>query len=171
MSRLKFSQDSKVTLGKIIGHFGVRGWLKVFSYTKPREQITKYQEIKIDNDHLNSNFELEDWKIHGNQILLKIKKFDNRDDAEVFKNSLIIIDRKNLPDLTEGQYYWNDLEGMEVHGIDGKKIGKVSHMIETGSNDVMVMEDNKELIPFIFGQVVKKVDLEKNLIEVDWNWD
>ena len=60
---------------------------------------------------------------------------------------------------------------MEVQGIDGKKIGKVSHMIETGSNDVMVMEDNKELIPFIFGQVVKRVDLEKNLFEVDWNWD
>lgn len=171
MSRLKFSQDSKVTLGKIVGHFGVKGWLKVLSYTKPREQIKKYQEIKIDNDHLKSDFKLEAWKIHGNHVLLKIEKFDNRDDACVFINSQIIIDRKNLPNLTEGQYYWNDLEGMEVQGIDGNKIGKVSHMIETGSNDVMVMEDNKELIPFIFGQVVKKVDIEKNLIEVDWNWE
>ena len=171
MSRLKFSQDSKVILGKIVGHFGVRGWLKIFSYTNPREQITKYQEIKIDNDNLKSDFKLEDWKIHGKQILLKIKKFDNRNDVEIFIDNQLIIDRKNLPELTEGQYYWNDLEGMEVQEIDGKKIGKVSHMIETGSNDVMVMENNKDLIPFIFGEVVKKVDLEKNLIEVDWNWD
>ena len=171
MSRLKFSQDSKVTLGKIVGHFGVRGWLKIFSYTNPREQITKYQEIKIDNDNLKSDFKLEDWKIHGKQILLKIKKFDNRNDVEIFIDNKLIINRKNLPELNEGQYYWNDLEGMEVQGIDGKKIGKVSHMIETGSNDVIVMENNKDLIPFIFGQVVKKVDLEKKLIVVDWNWD
>jgi len=162
--------EKPIILGKITGHFGVKGWLKVFSHTQPREEITKYKLIYV---YLQGFYELIDnseWNSSGKNILLKLDKTSDRESASKYINSDLVINRANLPELPDGRYYWNDLEGMQVKNIHGNSLGTISHMIETGSNDVIVLSDER-LIPFVLDDVVKEVDLKNRTIIVEWDWD
>ena len=162
--------ENPIILGKIIGNFGVKGWLKVYSHTQPREDITKYKLIYV---YLEGNYELisdSEWNSSGKNILLKLDKTSDRESASKYINSDIVIDRANLPELPHGRYYWNDLEGMQVKNIHGDSLGVISHMIETGSNDVVVLSDDR-LIPFVLNDVVKEVDLKNRIMIVEWDWD
>jgi 16S rRNA processing protein RimM len=97
---------------------------------------------------------------------------DDRDQAAVRVGCDIAVARKDLPEIEEGTYYFTDLEGMRVVHRDGTELGTVAYMMETGANDVMVTEGERErLIPFIKETVILDVDLEKNVISVDWEWD
>ena len=162
--------ENPIILGKIIGHFGVKGWLKVFSHTHPREEITKYKLIYV---YLEGNYELigdPEWNNTGKNILLKLDKTSDRESASKYINTDLVIDRTNLPELPHGRYYWNDLEGMQVKNIHGDSLGVISHMIETGSNDVVVLSDDR-LIPFVLNDVVKEVDMKNRIMIVEWDWD
>mgnify|MGYP001449253330 FL=1 len=162
--------ENPIILGKIIGHFGVKGWLKVYSHTQPREEITKYKLIYV---YLEGNYELigdSEWNSSGKNILLKLDKTSDRESASKYINLDLVIDRTNLPDLPEGRYYWNDLEGIQVKNIHGNSLGTISHMIETGSNNVVVLSDDR-LIPFVLNDVVKEVDLKNRIMIVEWDWD
>jgi 16S rRNA processing protein RimM len=77
-----------------------------------------------------------------------------------------------LPELHEGEYYWNDLQGLRVENLDGVELGRISYVFETGANDVIVVKGRREyLIPFTWGNAVRRVDLEKGLMIVDWDPD
>ena len=106
----------------------------------------------------------------GKNILLKLDKTSDRESASKYINTDLVIDRTNLPELPHGRYYWNDLEGMQVKNIHGDSLGLISHMIETGSNDVMVLSDDR-LIPFVLNDVVKEVDMKNRIMIVEWDWD
>tara|TARA_B100000575_G_scaffold214705_1_gene175480 strand:- start:239 stop:757 length:519 start_codon:yes stop_codon:yes gene_type:complete len=162
--------ENPIIVGKIIGHFGVKGWLKVFSHTHPREGITKYNLIYV---CLEGNYELigdPKWNNSGKNILLKLDKISDRESVGKYINSDLVIDRANLPELPQGRYYWNDLEGMQVKNIHGDSLGVISHMIETGSNDVVVLSDDR-LIPFLLNDVVTEVDMKNRIMIVEWDWD
>jgi len=160
-----------VILGKVIGHFGVRGWVKIFSYTKPKQAILEYKEISLKDEQQWKSIEIEEGKVHGKNILIKIKDIENHEGAEQFLGKYLGVSRENFPQLPDGHYYWADLVGMEVKDLTGNKIGNISYMLETGANDVMVIENENEiLIPFLIDRVVKSVDLKLNKIVVDWDW-
>ena len=77
-----------------------------------------------------------------------------------------------MPETERGQFYWSDLEGLRVVHRDGTELGKVAYLLETGANDVMVVQGEQErLIPFVLDTVILGVDLDKGEIEVDWEWD
>lgn len=93
-------------------------------------------------------------------------------------NCEIFIDASQLPDLNSGEYYWKDLLGCQVVTVSGYQLGQVINMIETGSNDVLVVKANlkkdafciqERLIPFLEGQVIKHVDIAVRIIKVDWD--
>ncbi len=111
-----------------------------------------------------------EWNNSGKNILLKLDKTSDRESASKYINSDLVIDRANLPELPHGRYYWNDLEGMQVKNIHGDSLGVISYMIETGSNDVMVLSDDR-LIPFVLNDVVKEVDMKNRIMIVEWDWD
>ena len=114
---------------------------------------------------------IEDFRIQGKKIIVKLDGIQDRNSAEDLKNKEILVSRIELPKLEKNTYYWNDLLDLPVLDKKGKQIGKVDSLFETGSNDVLVIvNENKErlLVPFIMEEVIKKVDLVKEFISIDW---
>jgi len=166
-----------LVLGKMGSTYGIRGWLRVFSSTEDAESIFEYQPWFIQRGGQWHVVELEGWKRHTQDLIIKVKGVDDRDAANLLTNCEIVVDSKQLPSLEDGDYYWKDLFGCQVVTTTGYELGKIIDMMETGSNDVIVVKSNlkdafgikERLIPFLDGQVIKKVDLTTRIIEVDWD--
>ena len=92
--------------------------------------------------------------------------------------SEILVERTNLPELDQDDYYWHQLVGLQVSNLSNQCLGEVDYLLETGSNDVLVVkptansiDDSERLVPYLYGQTVKGVDLDKQSILVDWDSD
>tara|TARA_X000000368_G_C22878286_1_gene644115 strand:+ start:128 stop:643 length:516 start_codon:yes stop_codon:yes gene_type:complete len=166
------NNDKNVFVGKVSSPHGIKGWLKVISYTDPIENILSYKEWFIINEGgSKKTFSIEDSRIQGKKIIVKLDGIEDRDGAEDLNNKEILVSRIDLPKLEENTFYWNDLLDLSVLDQKGKQIGKVDSLFETGSNDVLVIvNENKErfLVPFIMEEVIRKVDLVKEFISIDW---
>ena len=161
----------KILVGKISNPHGIKGWIKVISFTDPIENILSYKKWTISDNETEKTYCLEDSRIQGNKIVIKLEGVNNRDDADLLKNLQIEINRSDLPKLEENSYYWEDLVDFNVIDIKGNPVGKVDSLFRTGSNDVLVIiNETKErlLVPFIMEEVIKYVDLAKELISIDW---
>ena len=165
-------QTPFITLGAINGVYGVKGWVKVFSFTNPKENILNYKTWYVVRNNQRQTCQLEDGKSHGKGVIAKLKGFDDRDVAAKLLKSEIMVPREELPDLPNDEYYWNDLQGLQVVNVQQQVLGHVDHMMETGANDVMVVKGEKQrLIPFVQGLYVKNIDLENRVLVVDWPED
>jgi len=161
-----------VTLGRISGVFGVKGWLKVQSYTEPRDNIARFGVWTLRSNGAERLFEVEDGQGHGGSVIAKLRGIDDPDRARELLGAEIVVERERLPEAGAGEFYWTDLEGLEVRTTAGLSLGRVEQLLATGANDVLVVRGTAErLIPFIVGQVVKQVDLAAGLIVVDWSPD
>lgn len=161
-----------VVLGRISGLFGVKGWVKVFSYTDPREAILEYSRWWLNQDDDWCVAELADGKRQGKTVIAQLAGFDDPESAATLLGRDIVVPRSALPQPGRGSYYWRDLQGLMVRHCDGTDLGNVAYVLETGANDVLVIAGEKErLIPFIADKVILDVDLENGVIIVDWEWD
>ncbi|MBT3993940.1 MAG: ribosome maturation factor RimM [Gammaproteobacteria bacterium] len=163
--------DKTINIGKVIGLHGVKGWLKILSFSSPPENIFNYKSLIISNKYINQIFHIEDSRKQGKKILIKLDNIDDRTSAESLKESDIYIQRSDLPHLSEDTYYWEDLLGFNVFNQNNIKIGNVDSFIETGSNDVLIVKTTKNkniLIPFIMNKSIKVVNIESHYITVDW---
>jgi len=152
--------------------FGVKGWVKVFSYTDPREAILDYDGWLLGGNSEWRPVNVAEGQRHGKTVVVRIDGYDDRDQAATLIGSEIGVERNGLPPTEEGHYYWSDIEGLEVRRKDGSVLGKLSHLLETGAHDVMVIEGETErLVPFVKDEVVVDVDLAAGVIIVDWEWD
>jgi len=159
-------------LGRISGVFGVRGWVRVFSYTDPREAILDYDSWLLGQKGAWRPAKVAEGQRHGKTVVARIDGFDDRDQAATLIGAEIGVPRAALPAAEEGRYYWSDLEGLRVVQSDGSELGVLAYLLETGAHDVMVVKGDKEqLVPFVKDRVVLDVDLEKGVITVDWDWD
>jgi len=174
--------ENNTVMGKVTSLYGVKGWVKVFSYTQPKENICKYKTWILDNSGVKQTVKVLSCKPHGNGLVAQFEGSHDRDQAKTYCGSLAMVSSSELPELSSGEYYWNQLQDLKVYSIFGdterKLLGKVGHLIETGSNDVLVVKKCKgsldaqeRLIPYLPDQVVMLVDLENGLIEVDWDPD
>ena len=164
-------------VGKLGSTYGIRGWLRIYSSTEQAESILDYQPwfLKIKGEWQPT--ELENWRHHNHEIIVKLKGVDDREAAQTLANVEIGVDLSVFPELEEGDYYWHDLIGCSVVNLEGYTMGTVTEMMETGSNDVLMVRANtkdafgkqERLIPFLYEQVVKRVDLTTKTIEVDWD--
>lgn len=165
-------QDSHILVGSIQGVFGIKGWLKIFSHCRPKEQILDYLSWELRAPKGAETFELQEGKPHGGGVVAKLKHVDDRTHAETLKGAEIWVARSALADLADDQFYWFELEGLQVTNLQGESFGVVLKLVETGANDVLVVSDEKSkqemLIPFVREQVIKKVDLQARVITVDW---
>jgi 16S rRNA processing protein RimM len=176
-----------IILGKLNAHHGIKGWLKVYSYTEPKQNILSYSQLVLFNERLQGNRQLDYWKkaeitdgrLQGKGVVVHIKGYDNREAAEELIGCAIGIHRENLEKLPENEYYWVDLMGLNVINQQGIVLGKIVNMLPTTANDVMVVKHQQKqegiqqeyLIPYIMGQFVLNVDLESREMQVDWDVD
>mgnify|MGYP000203095277 CR=1 FL=1 len=168
--------DDKTVLGRVSSVYGVKGWVKIYSYTDPMENILTYSPwlLKIKGEW--KPVEVEASKQHGKGLIAKLAGVDDRDVARTCDGVGIAVESERLPDLEEGEFYWSQLENLKVYTESGVLLGKVSHLMETGANDVLVVKGNAEsidrnerLIPYLPDQVIKEIDLETGTIRVDWD--
>ena len=161
-----------VVLGRISGLFGVKGWVKVYSYTEPREAVLDYGRWLLSGTDGWQEATVAEGQRHGKTIIARLDGYVDRDQAAELVGADIAVPRDELPETEDGEYYWSDLEGLDVVHRDGTELGKVAYLLETGANDVMVVQGETErLIPFVMDKVILGVDLANGRIEVDWEWE
>lgn len=166
------TESKPVILGRVTGLYGVKGWIKVHSYTEPREAILDYKDWLLLRDGDRQSVKLAEGKRQGKAVIARIDGVDDRDDAAGYVGNDIAVPRERLPDTGRGEFYWADLEGLQVVHSDGRILGKVAYLLATGANDVLVVHGDEEiLIPFVQEEVIKDVDLAAGVINVDWEWD
>lgn len=161
-----------LVLGRISGLFGVRGWVRVFSYTEPREAVLQYKRLLIGRNGSWQAASVAEGQRHGKSVIARFDGVDDRDQAAALIGAELGVARDALPEPEDGQYYWSDLIGMTVVHRDGTELGTIQSMLETGAHDVMVVVGEVErLIPFAMNEVVIDVDLQEGRVDVDWEWD
>lgn len=169
--------DSPIIVGRINGVYGVRGWLKIESYTRPKENIFSYSPWLVRSDGCWKEMALDEFQHQGSgRLLVKIEGIDSPEEAREYHHCNVAVTPEQLPCLEEGEYYWRDLIGLEVFNQDDVSLGTVQSIVETGANDVLQINgtgDNKTktLIPLIMDVFVKQVDITTQKIHVEWQLD
>lgn len=160
--------DRRITIGRIVGLFGVRGWIKVYSHTRPREAILGYSPWLLDRGGEVQAVALAEGASQGKAIIARLDGVVDRDQAAKWVGAEIWVNASQLGPLNANEYYWAELEGLRVVDQGGTELGSVSHLLETGAQDVMVVRGGTErLIPF-GAPVVKRVDRAAGVIYVEW---
>ena len=170
---MRLEDPKPVILGRVSGLFGVRGWVKIHSYTDPRAGILDYREWLVLIGDRWKPVTVAEGRPHGKTLVARFEGVDDRDEAAAFVDALIGVTREQLPAAEDGRYYWSDLEGLAVEDEGGNTLGRVAYLLETGANDVLVVRDEGReiLVPFVTGDGIKDVDLAAGVIRVDWDWD
>ncbi len=170
------SDSNYLIIGRISSVFGIKGWIKCVSHSRPRENIFSYPHwfVKQRNGDW-TKLVVETGKPQGKTLVAKLAGLDSREVAEQWINADIAISKDMLPRIDKDDYYWADLIGTQVSTTTGESIGTVIRLMETGSNDVLVVKDDQNqkehLIPWVMEQVIIKVDLPEGQILVDWDTD
>lgn len=166
-----------IIVGKFGAPYGIRGWIKIFSFTEDSDRIFDYKPLWIKKGEQWQEIQIESFKQHHQDKVVKLKGVDDRDQSQLFTNFEIYVDESLLPSLGEDDFYWKDLIGCSVVNSNGYNFGHVTELMETGSNDVLVVKANlndafgqkERLIPFIQNDFILSVDLIKREIKVDWD--
>lgn len=155
-------------VGQIVNTFGIKGFLKVKPFT---DEITRFEELKtlyICKKNELKKVEIEEIKYHKDMILLKIKGIEDKTQAETYKGLFLKINRKDAKKLPKNTYFIADLLGINVYTEEGKLLGKVEDIFNTGANDIYVIKDElgKQILLPAISEVLKQIDLEKQKIIV-----
>ena len=161
-----------VVMGRLVGVHGVRGWLKVESYTQPRANIFRYSPWYLEDADSWRETAVSDGRPQGKGLVVKLEGIDDRDAAAAMIGTDVAVRREQLPALDGEDYYWSDLIGLSVVTTRGENLGVVHNLMETGANDVLIVRGDRErLVPYVRGRVVTAIDLDAGRIEVDWDAD
>lgn len=163
--------------GKVGAVYGIKGWLKIHSFTQDSEAILDYFPWSLKLGNNEQQVEVTDWRRHNKGLIVKINNIDDRDEAQKLVGSEIYANLSVLPELPEGEFYWRDLIGMTVVTTKGYDLGVVEQLLETGANDVLVVKANRNdgfgkqerLIPYVEDHVIQSVSTEDKQICVDWD--
>ncbi len=167
----------EAVLGRVTSVFGVQGWLKIYSYTQPADNILSYPEwVLCSHAGQRTAVSVVEGRWHGKTLIAKLRGVSDRNQAAAFADHEIRVATTELPELPEGEYYWYQLEKLAVFTLEGERFGVVDHLIETGANDVLVvkpdeqsLDDRQRLIPFVPETYIRVVDLEGGALTVDWD--
>lgn len=168
--------EQALVVGRITSVYGVKGWVKLYSHTEPMTGIFDYSHWWLKTSKGWKRIELDQGRTQGRGLVASIKGYSDRDVVREICGQDIYIDAKDLPELDEGDFYWSQLEGLTVTTKEGVLLGKVSQLMETGANDVVVIRacegsyDREErLIPYAPGTYILDVNLETKSMVVDWD--
>jgi 16S rRNA processing protein RimM len=159
-------------MGRVLGPFGVRGWVKIHPYTEHPAGLTQYAQWWLRTPKGWQAFSPAETEQHGQHLVARLQGLSDRDEASGFTGVDIAVDREVLPETDSGEYYKDDLVGLKVVNLAGENLGRVVEVFENGAHDILRVVDAgvERLLPFI-GNVVEKVDIGAGEIQVDWGVD
>ncbi len=166
-----------VVMGRIGAPYGIKGWVKLISFTDPADNLLDYRVFWIAESTGPRKIEIDEAQSQGAGLVGHISGCDVREETRGYTGKDLLLPKSELPRLDAG-YYWHQLEGLRVVNLAGEDLGVVAHLMGTGANDVVVVRgdaasvDHEErLLPYVTGQVVKEVDLAARVLRVDWGVD
>ncbi len=167
------SDETLLHVGKVSGVFGIKGWVKVFSFTGYREDILQYSPWTLKKNATTKTVEIVTGQLQNQLVVAQLKGVDDRNTAEALIGWEIFIAKSQLPPVKENEYYWSDLVGLQVENAEGVILGVIDSLLETGSNDVIIVqgEERQHAIPFLQPQIILNVDLVTRKMRVDWDAD
>lgn len=160
-----------VILGQVVGVFGIKGWIKIQSDTEPTDNILNYSPWYLAKHDDWSPHKVLRGQQHSKGLIAHLEGCDDRDKAMTLVGCKIAVLRAQLPEPAKGEYYWSDLIGLDVYNLQHDYIGKVTSLLPTGANDVLVIQGQREeiLIPYVKDYYIYSVDLAAGRIEADWD--
>jgi 16S rRNA processing protein RimM len=165
-------QDNWIIVGRFGRPYGVKGFVTVYSFTEPRDNILRYNKWHVFIKNKWQPINLLCAEMQNKYIIAQIEGYPNRELVAQLTNIEIAVPQDQLEELGTGNYYWHQLIGMNVINPQGESFGKVIEIIPTGSNDVLVVEGKKRhLIPYLPGQFILNIDSKQQLITVEWDMD
>lgn len=171
------SADDLIVMGKIGAVHGVRGEVKIHSFTDPIENLFDYPLWHLRRDGETRQVRLASARSQGKGLVARIEGLEDREIARTYTGFEICVPRSELPELEQGEYYWHQLVGLQVVNREQQLLGKVSHLLETGANDVLVvrpcagsLDGRERLLPYT-DDCVEQVDLDEGVISVEWDAD
>ncbi|RZU47582.1 16S rRNA processing protein RimM [Fluviicoccus keumensis] len=170
------SPDQLVEVGRLQAAYGIKGWVWVYSNTDPIANIFAYAPWYARIDGRMQELRVAEWREQGKGLVIRIDGVTDRNGAEGLKGTVLWVNKSCLPELPDGDYYWSDLLDLSVFLDDGRLLGQVHSLMETGSNDVLVIrpvagsiDDRERLVPWLPERVVRHVDLASRRVVVDWD--
>lgn len=162
-----------VTVARIGAPYGVKGWLKIHSFTSPPESVLAYDPWRIRLGSEWRQFRVAEGRPHGKGVVARLEGFEDREAVRSLVGAEVAVERAQLGDPGTDSYFWADLIGVQVVNREGAVLGRVDHLIDNGQQDVLVIrgDDRERLIPFVRGHYVLEVDLAGDRIVVDWELD
>ena len=181
--------EELVVIGRLLAPYGLKGWMKVYSFTEPMENLLDYSvcqlqrsgdQAQCSGDQTAQQVEIEAGRPHGKGLVIKLRGVETPEQARLYTNAELAVPVSQMPVLEQGDYYWRQLEGLQVvaqfDGGDAQLLGRVDHLLETGANDVLAVvpcegsiDQRERLVPWLPERVVLKVDLDAGVICVDWD--
>lgn len=164
----------QITVAEIVGVYGVKGWVKLRSWTQPRENVFSYGpwHLLTKSGQPLTGYTLQKGEKKGSTLVAKLDQCDDRETAATLRGVQVTVSRDNLPDLADKEYYWNDLLGLQVVNQNGDSFGTITELVDTGANDVLVIDgDRRRMVPFVMDQYVIDIDLNNQKLVVDWDAD
>lgn len=169
--------EDLIVIGKIVSVHGVRGDVKVYSFTDPIDNLLGYKRWTLRRGDEVKQVELVKGRLQGKILVATLNGLVDREQARTYADFEICIPRSELPDLSGDDYYWFQLQGLTVINQLGQVLGRVDHLLETGANDVLVvkpfdgsLDDRERLLPYT-DPCVLKVDLNAGEMYVEWDAD
>ena len=155
-------------IGQIVNTFGIKGMVKIKPFTDDINRFDRLKKVYISNKNGKKEYQIQEVKYHKNMVLMKLEGVDTPEQADLLRQSYLLVDRADEEPLEEGVYYIVDLLGLEVYTDDNKLLGKVDDIFNKGSNDIYVVKDEmgKQILLPGIPDVLKNVDLEKGRITV-----
>lgn len=158
--------------GRIGPAYGIKGWVHIRSFLEPPELLFGLESLWLQTKSAWEPMSVVAARSHGKGFVAKLDGVADRTQAELLRGVMIGVLREDLPDTEEGEYYWEDLLGLVVVNEEDVELGRVSGFMETGANDVMVLEgDRQRMVPFALGAVIRDVNLETGRVRVNWHPD
>ncbi|MBI2296852.1 MAG: ribosome maturation factor RimM [Betaproteobacteria bacterium] len=160
-----------VVMGRIAAPFGVKGWVRIHTYTAAPRNLLDYRNWWIGEEGDWRELPVVEGKVQARALVAKLEGCEDRDAAASLRGRTVAVPREALPRTQADEHYWADLIGLRVVNAAAEDLGRVTGILQTGANDVLVVEGGRErLIPFI-AEVIRDVDLGRGVVRVEWGAD
>lgn len=164
-----------VEVGRILGGWGVKGWLKVQPFSGDPKALISSAHWFLESGPLRV-LSITRARLQSGTVVAAAREVADRDEADRLTGARVFVSRSQFPAAAEGEYYWVDLIGLDVFNRDGQCLGRVTGLIETGVHDVLKLVETggdaprERLIPFV-PAYIDEVDVPRRRIAVDWGID